>query len=141
MRIASPNSRIRKAWVIEVALGLIEREGRWFRQRRDPAAAVLPGRWEFPGGKVEPGESPMQACRRELVEEVGLDAPVLSPLEPITHPYGDRTVRLHPFRVAPGQVPITRLAWGWFSPQEIQHLPIPEANTLLVDRLATRTGE
>lgn len=124
--------------MIEVALGLIEQEGRWFLQRRDPAAEVLPGRWEFPGGKVEPGERPAEACIRELAEELGLRGMELIPLDPITHDYGNRIVTLHPFRVSTRQKPWTRLAWGWFSPREIRRLPIPDANGPLVARLAVR---
>ncbi len=124
---------------IEVALGLIEREGRWFLQRREPSAEVLPGLWEFPGGKVEPGEDPAEACRREMAEELGLTALELTPLGTLTHVYGDRMVILHPFRVELGRAPRTQLAWGWFTPGEIHRLPIPEANGPLVDYLSTRS--
>ncbi|MBI3132836.1 MAG: NUDIX domain-containing protein [Acidobacteria bacterium] len=127
--------------MIEVALGLIEREGRWFLQRRDPAAKVLPGLWEFPGGKVEPGEGPAEACRRELVEELGLTELELSTLDPITHDYGNRIVVLHPFQISTRQEPWTRLAWGWFTLREIRRLPIPEANGPLVARLAARKAD
>lgn len=119
----------------EVALALLERGGRWFLQRRDPAGAVLPGLWEFPGGKVEPGETPEAACFRELQEELGLGATACVPLGTWTHDYGDRRVVLRAFRVeAPGQ-PRTELAWGWFTPPEIRALPIPEANGALVASL------
>ncbi|HJV23175.1 MAG TPA: (deoxy)nucleoside triphosphate pyrophosphohydrolase [Holophagaceae bacterium] len=127
--------------MIEVALGLLEREGRWFLQRRDPAGAVLPGLWEFPGGKVEPGEAPAEACRRELEEELGLVGTDLHAVEPLVHAYGERVVRLHPFRVPTDQVPRTELAWGWFTPQEIRHLPIPAANGPLVDQLAAHGAD
>ena len=127
--------------MIEVALGLIEREGRWFLQRRDPRGKVLPGRWEFPGGKVEAGESPAEACRRELAEELGIADAVLSPQDVITHDYGDRQVRLHPFLVKASRAPETGLAWGWFAPREILRLPIPGANAPLVERLASRPVE
>jgi 8-oxo-dGTP diphosphatase len=120
--------------VVEVALGLLEREGRWFLQRRDPAGLVLPGLWEFPGGKVEAGESALEACRRELAEEVGLGVLDLTPLLVHTFTYPDRRVRLHPFRVAVTGEPRTPLAWGWFSLGEIAHLPIPPANLPLLER-------
>jgi mutator protein MutT len=127
--------------VIEVALGLIAREGRWFLQRRDPRSEVLPGLWEFPGGKVEPGEDPAMACRRELAEELGLMDPNLLPLEPITFDYGARVVRLHPFQVAAHRDFRAPLAWGWFTPGEILRLPIPAANASLVARLAAHAAE
>ncbi len=127
--------------MIEVALGLIGREGRWFLQRRDPLAKVLPGLWEFPGGKVEPGETPAAACLRELAEELSLTDCEITPLEPILHAYGDRSVRLHPFEVTTAREPRTELAWGWFTAWEIHRLPIPAANGPLVERLVARPPE
>ncbi|HJV91729.1 MAG TPA: (deoxy)nucleoside triphosphate pyrophosphohydrolase [Holophagaceae bacterium] len=126
--------------MIEVALGLLERDGRWFLQRRDPEAEVLPGLWEFPGGKVEPGEAPEAACRRELQEELALGVAELQALEPLVHAYGTRSVRLHPYRVITAQVPRTELAWGWFTPEEIHRLAIPAANGPLLERLAVHGG-
>jgi mutator protein MutT len=121
--------------VVAVAIGLIVRDGRWFLQRRDPSAAFLPGLWEFPGGKVEPGEAAAEALRRELREELAWVTAGLDPLVPIEHAYADRTVVLHPFRCeGPGQ-PRTRLAWGWFTPDEIARLPVPEATRRLLRAL------
>ncbi len=126
---------------VEVALGLLEREGRWFLQRRDPAGAVLPGLWEFPGGKVEPGESAADACRRELAEELGLRVLDLTPLQVQAFTYPDRRVRLHPFRLAVTGEPRTPLAWGWFTLGEIARLPIPPANGPLLERWTARGVE
>ena len=58
---------------IEVALALLERRGRWLVTRR-AEGRIFAGQWEFPGGKIEPGESPEQAAVRELREETGLVA-------------------------------------------------------------------
>jgi len=57
--------------VTEVVAAILEREGRVLIGRRQPAQAH-PLKWEFPGGKVEPGESPPQALTRELEEELGI---------------------------------------------------------------------
>jgi 8-oxo-dGTP pyrophosphatase MutT (NUDIX family) len=114
----------------EVALALIGREGRWFLQRRAGSNPVLPGLWEFPGGKVEPAETPLEALRRELLEEVGLELEAATALPVLEGP-----VRLHPFLAeAPGR-PRTDLAWGWFSPGEMANLPVPPANESLIHRL------
>lgn len=116
----------------DVVLALIRREGRWFLQRRDPAAAVLPGLWEFPGGKVAPGEPPERALERELREEVGL--PVLAH-RPLPEQAGAQ--RLLPYLVTTEGEPRTELAWGWFTPEEMHRLPVPPANGALLSALAS----
>ncbi|WP_257304651.1 NUDIX domain-containing protein [Geothrix campi] len=114
----------------DVALALIRREGRCFLQRRAAANPVLPGLWEFPGGKVEPSETPLAALRRELLEEVAMELGAATALPVLQGP-----VCLHPFLVdAPGQ-PRTDLAWGWFTLKEIAALPIPPANAALLHDL------
>ena len=63
-----------------VALAMLERDGLWLLQLRDDVAGIVhPGTWGLFGGHLDPGESPEQALRRELVEEIGWTA---GPLEP-----------------------------------------------------------
>ena len=59
----------------EVAVGILTREGRVLACRR-PETARYPLKWEFPGGKLEAGETPHDALRRELIEELGIDAAI-----------------------------------------------------------------
>ena len=114
----------------DVALALMRHGDRWFLQRRDPANAVLPGLWEFPGGKVEAGETPEEAMARELGEEVRLFLRSARPC-----PVIDGSPRLHPFFVEVEGKPSTELAWGWFTVDEMLRLPIPSRNRGLIGRL------
>lgn len=122
--------------MVHVAIALIHREGRWFLQRRDPLGPVLPGLWEFPGGKLHEGETPEGALRRELREELGWAPEGAEALTPLTHMYPERTVVLHPFRCEGSGEPRTDLGWGWFEAGEVAKLPIPEANHRLLEMLS-----
>lgn len=76
-----------------VAAAMFDREGRVLIAER-PAGKHLAGRWEFPGGKVAPGESDAQALERELKEELGVHMQAGRVLMQLTHQYPDRWVEL-----------------------------------------------
>lgn len=79
---------------IRVACGVIERgDGRVLLAQR-PHGKIAAGCWEFPGGKIEPGEPPEAALRRELHEELGIDIEQARPLIRFRHDYTNRTVLL-----------------------------------------------
>ena len=120
-----------------MAVALILRHGRCFAQRRDLRADRFPGLWEFPGGKLEPGEAPAAALVRELGEELRWRPGRLEPLTLLRHDYPGFSVVLHPFRCEGPCAPRTGLAWGWFTPAGLAGLPMPEANRGLVAQLAT----
>ena len=88
---------------VDVAAGVIVRDDGCFLLGRRPQGSFYPGYWEFPGGKVEPGESPAGALCRELGEELGLRVERLYPWLVRTHDYEHARVRLHFFEVAQWQ--------------------------------------
>jgi A/G-specific adenine glycosylase len=103
-----PRRRVRAVRpVITAAIVVVEHAGTWLVQRR-PTNGLLGGMWEFPGGKVESGETPEMAAVRELREEVGIRADYLEPIGTVRHTYSHFSVVLHVFRVRPSRVPALR---------------------------------
>ena len=80
---------------IYVACALIENDGKILCAQRSESMS-LPLKWEFPGGKIDPGESPEQCLKRELVEEMDITIHVGKSLPPSTHQYPTFAVTLYP---------------------------------------------
>ena len=121
---------------LAVAVGILSREPRYFLQRRAAAEWVFPGLWEFPGGKLEGTESPLEALYRELEEELKWTPDCARPLPPLLHRYAEFEVMLLPFLCTGGPLLRTELACGWFLPREI--LAVPEATARLVSEVLPR---
>ena len=78
---------------VEVALAMLQRDGRWLIQLRDESPTIVaPGCWGLFGGHLEPGETPEQALRRELLEEISWQPPDLELV--MVHPIHRRTAHL-----------------------------------------------
>lgn len=93
------------------------------------------GLWEFPGGKLEPGEGVFQALARELREEIGIQVLSASPLIKIRHDYGDRLVLLDVWNVTAysGSVaPLEGQDMLWLAPERLAELPFPAANLPII---------
>jgi len=118
---------------IVVVAAVIERDGRFLVTRR-LKGTHLPGYWEFPGGKCEPGESHEDCLRRELDEELGVTADVLDEVVTTEHAYPDRTVRLHFRRCNLRGTPEPRLGqeMRWVTREDLRALELPEADRALV---------
>jgi len=95
MPLESPNPEsVNDVETIEVAAAVLrDDEGRVLVSRR-PAGRHLAGMWEFPGGKIEPGEAPEAALARELEEELGIETGPSRPLVAVRHEYPEKIVRL-----------------------------------------------
>jgi len=125
--------------VIEVAAGVLLRADGSFLLAQRPAGKVYAGYWEFPGGKVEPGEPPAQALARELHEELGIDIGEAYPwlTRVFTYPHG--TVRLRFYRVISWRDephPREDQAIAWQRPQAPMAAPMLPANAPVLASLA-----
>lgn len=79
----------------DIALAIVDRDGLWLVDRR-PSAGPFAGRWEFPGGKMRPGETAAEAAVRDCAEEVSIIVEPIGRLDLVEHDYGESRVRLHP---------------------------------------------
>ncbi len=79
--------------IVQVAVGVIRRAGKVFICLRADHQHQG-GKWEFPGGKVDAGESVVDALKRELREEIGIEVISCQPFLDISHDYGDKQVAL-----------------------------------------------
>jgi A/G-specific adenine glycosylase len=120
-----------------VTAAVVER-GRRLLVTRRLEGSHMGGRWEFPGGKCEPGESPRRCLRRELREELGAEAVVHEELYRTTYAYEDRALDLRFFRCELKQEPRGLLGQRirWVSRRELATLEFPPADRELVERLA-----
>ena len=127
---------------IHVACAIIERDGLVLAAQRS-ATMSLPLKWEFPGGKIDAGESPEECLRRELVEELGVHVRVVRPLPPVTHHYPAFTVTLHPFVCSIESGGLTlheHAAVTWLRPAELTSLDWAEADFPVIDAYRQEPG-
>lgn len=101
----------------------------------------LAGKWEFPGGKIEPGESPETCLARELAEELGIQVEVAAHFMNTVHVYPELTVELvvHEVRLVSGQpTPHDHDRLAWVRPEQLQSYDLVPADLPIAARLAER---
>jgi 8-oxo-dGTP diphosphatase len=122
---------------------LVERDGRVLMSRRRPDQS-LPNCWEFPGGKVEPGESPEAALAREIEEELGCGVRVGGVYEVVFHAYPDFDLYMLVYRceIVAGTPQARQVAAvDWVPVEVIPTLELPPADYPLARRLAAEAAE
>ena len=122
--------------VLVSAVALIDPDGRVLLSRR-PEGKAMAGLWEFPGGKVEPGETPEAALIRELQEELGIDtwASCLAPLTFASHAYAGFHLLMPLFACRKWQgiaQPREGQALKWVRPGDLRDYPMPPADVPLI---------
>ena len=130
--------------LLVVACALVDQDNRILIAQRPPGKK-LEGLWEFPGGKLDPGERPEEALIRELREELSIEAkaPCLAPLTFASHAYDDfhLLMPLYICRRWEGFVrPREGQAIKWVRPRDLRNWPMPPADEPLIPHLVDLLG-
>ena len=123
-----------------IAIAVVEYRRKFLIGLR-PDGVPLAGYWEFPGGKIKPGETPEQAAARECIEETGLAVHVGAPYPKVVHQYEHSRVAMHFFAceaVNPEQPLPARFRWAPL--EQLSEYRFPPANVELIARLSARSG-
>ena len=123
--------------LLDVAVAVIERDGLYLISQRLPHDSFA-GHWEFPGGKINPGETFQEGLAREIQEELGIAIEVGPLFRLVEYPYPHRTIRLHCFtcKVLSGEPQAVECAaWRWVSPAELPQFRFPPASGPLIEAL------
>ena len=125
--------------VLVAAVALVDTDGRVLLAQR-PEGKSMAGLWEFPGGKVEPGETPEAALMRELEEELGIRTwqSCLAPLTFASHGYGDFHLLMPLYVCRKWQgvpVPHEGQKLAWARPPDLRQYPMPPADLPLIPHL------
>jgi 8-oxo-dGTP diphosphatase len=138
--IKSPKTK--KTHWIPVVAGFMKKGNQILVGQR-PENNSLAGQWEFPGGKVESGETPEYALQRELSEELGIEATIGELRLACTHSYGDVNILILFYEVLfwKGEPKAKHhLMLEWIHPEELGHRNIPDANRKILDRIYKGLG-
>lgn len=128
---------------ITMACAILHHQGRFFIQQR-LAEDIWGGLWEFPGGRLEEGETPLLAAIREVAEETGWQVTELTPFKTVVHHYTRYRVTLHgcigDFSTSPVPPILTAAQqYAWVCLEELSQYPYPAGHRLLVAALQERT--
>jgi 8-oxo-dGTP diphosphatase len=130
--------------MIDVVCGVIQNPEGAFLACLRPHGSHLAGLWEFPGGKVEVGETPAAALLRELREELAVDVEVGLPLAPVVWHYDEKSIRLLPFRcrIMAGTLrAVEHERFLWCLPENFDDLPWAPADLPILREILSTLNE
>lgn len=126
--------------IIPVTCALIIHQGKVLAAQRSESMD-LPGKWEFPGGKVEEGEDPKDGLIREIREELAIDIQVKAALTPVEYAYPTKTIRLLPFVALwiGGHIRLAEHAqWAWYDQNQLFSLDLAPADLPILHELTEK---
>ncbi len=121
--------------MIEVTCAIILREGK-ILLAQNRADSDHPLQWEFPGGKVQPGENAVECIRREIEEELEIEIEVLHELSSVEFDYGHKCIRLIPFlcKITRGEIRLNdHESVAWLLPDKIFAANLSAADRALLE--------
>jgi A/G-specific adenine glycosylase len=135
-----PEPRERNIKKVDAVIGILRRDGSVYIQKRPPEG-LFAKMWEFPGGKIEPGEEPHEAVVREVQEEVGVSVTAGHEVMEAVHHYTVFEVTLHVFPVFTPQNPPEDETHRWVPWDALDAYPMPSVNERIIARLREEWGE
>lgn len=133
--------RDRRKEYVKVTAAIIEKDGKVLIGKR--MRGRLAGTWEFPGGKMEPGETPDACLIRELREELGVEARIGAPFLTTRHVYTHMAIELITFRAEVASVDFTlndHTEVRWVPPEDLGGYEFPAADKAVIEKLQRETG-
>ncbi len=127
-----PQPKSQKFNKVEAVVAVIRKDGLYLIQKR-PSRGLFAGLWEFPGGKIEAGETPRTALRREVREELGAGVQGIRALTTVKHSYTRFQVTLHAFLCEFVMEPrMDRRNHRWVSLRAVRRYPLPSGSVKIV---------
>ncbi len=124
---------------LHVVCAVIENNAKQILACQRSGNSANPGKWEFPGGKIEANESHAAALKREIYEELEIDINIISPLPTIHHSYPDFDIALHPYLCHiignSEPTPLEHADLRWLTPSESKSLDWAEADRPILRHL------
>ncbi len=125
---------------ISVSVGLLRKDHKIFIQKR-PSSGLLADLWEFPGGKIGRGESPVDALKRELKEELNIEIKNIRYFTDVQHFYTQFRVKLHAFSCESDSTLPQGPTYKWTALKNLIHYPMPSGSSKIVDELLRENPE